>query len=493
MIAKLSRLLAPARPEPLQQARRIVAVQLHIVLPAKIGMAAIALYYLFSDWFSETSSSTYILVLDTLQKYFLIYLFCNLAAGLIFLLWRHFPSSLGQWLAFTLGLLDGIFMAGLTFITGGFGSIAYWIFPALIVLNAISIPLAMPQIVLNLVLSAFYLGAGFLAANVPVPELAVPPGNVIRSAAGPRGPNPWTNGTENAAERPRSSRSLVGRLPYSMSQDAPDISAEALYPRLFVLWLLTACCYGVQLLVARQREALQEAREFASRESQLRSAGRLAAEIAHQIKNPLAIINNAAFCLQRSLRGDKDAAARQIEIIQEEVGRADNVLTQIMGYAQLSEGRVEKLDVVEELERAIARVFPPGMPGNIRLHREYAPPFPPLLMQRGHLSEIFVNLLKNAREALGDRGNLFIGAECRDDFSIEISVRDDGPGIPPDKIERIFEAFYSTKEKGTGLGLAIVKHNVELYGGRIQVDSEVGIGTRFAVIFPSRTILNESL
>ena len=76
--------------------------------------------------------------------------------------------------------------------------------------------------------------------------------------------------------------------------------------RLFVLWLLTACCYGVQVLVERQRLALEEAAEFAAREGQLHSAGRLAAEFAHQIKNPLAVINNAAFSLQRALRDGKN-------------------------------------------------------------------------------------------------------------------------------------------------------------------------------------------
>ena len=102
----------------------------------------------------------------------------------------------------------------------------------------------------------------------------------------------------------------------------------------------------------------------------------------------------------------KPIPAEQVEIIQEEVARADRVITQIMGYAQLSEGHVEKLNVIEELNRAIAQVFPPAMPTAIQIHREYGHGFSPLLMQRGHLSETFVNLLQNAREALGDKGNL---------------------------------------------------------------------------------------
>ena len=158
----------------------------------------------------------------------------------------------------------------------------------------------------------------------------------------------------------------------------------------------------------------------------------------------------------------------------------------------MSEGRVEKLDVVAELDRAIAQVFPPAVPTRIKVHREYAAHFPPLLMQRGHLSEILVNLLQNAREALGQKGNVFVTAVCRRDYSIEISVRDDGPGVPPDKIERIFEAYYTTKEKGTGLGLAIVKHNVELYGGTVRVESKSGHGANFILFFPAKALMKLS-
>jgi signal transduction histidine kinase len=286
----------------------------------------------------------------------------------------------------------------------------------------------------------------------------------------------------------RISRSIrpirVSDLPYSSMP--PENASGPDLPRLFVLWLLTACCYGVQVLAERQRQALEEAHEFAMREGQLHSAGRLAAEIAHQLKNPLAVINSTAFSLQRALRSDNPGTVQQIAIIQEEVGRADRVITQIMGYAQLSEGHVEKLNVIEELNRAIAQVFPSVVPTGVQVHREYGRGFPPLLMQRGHLSEVFVNLLKNAQEALVEKGNVFVTADSHRDHSIEISVRDDGPGIAPDKIERIFEAYYTTKERGTGLGLAIVKHNAELYGGKVRVESELGKGAKFTLIFPAK-------
>src|SRR5438045_7944678 len=117
---------------------------------------------------------------------------------------------------------------------------------------------------------------------------------------------------------------------------------------MFVLLLTTACCSGLELLFERQQLAAEEAEEFAAREGQLRSAGRLAAEFAHQIKNPLAIINNALFSLQRALREGKAGVEQHVRIIQEEVVRSDRIITQVMGYAQLTEGRVEKLNAVEE-------------------------------------------------------------------------------------------------------------------------------------------------
>jgi signal transduction histidine kinase len=269
-----------------------------------------------------------------------------------------------------------------------------------------------------------------------------------------------------------------------------DNPGEPLLLRLVLLLLMTLCCYALQVLLERHRQAMEEAREFALREGQLRSAGRLAAEFAHQIKNPLAIINTAAFSLQRALRENKADAGEQIVMIQEEVERADRIITQVMGYAQLSEGHVEKLNVIEELDLAIARVFPPAAHFPIQVHRSYESNFPPLLMLRRHVSETFINVLQNAREALqGPGGNIFVNAQCREDLSIEVSIRDDGVGIPPDKLGRIFEPYYTTKKKGSGLGLATVKHNVELYGGRVRVESELGKGTQFILLFPAKTMM----
>jgi signal transduction histidine kinase len=422
----------------------------NIMLPVRaVAIGAIFYSFVSTPWFG-LALSTLDVAVETVQYIFWFYALASIALAILLLNMGRLPLAVVQWTVVTSSLVDGLFIAGMTLITGGLDSTFFWLFVALIVRNAVSIPPGFSQLFLNFAISLCYVLAVVLDVSV--------------------------------------SQSLDELTRRGLDLASNEGWGEPFLLRLAVLLLTTVCCYGMQALLERQRLAAEEAEEFAAREGQLHSAGRLAAEFAHQIKNPLAVINNVAFSLQRSLRDGKTVSPQQVEIIQEEVARADQVITQIMGYAQLSEGHVEKLNVIEELNRALAQVFPPAVPTAIRIHREYGHGFSPLLMQRGHLSETFVNLLKNAREALGDKGNVRVAAHCHDDHLIEISVRDDGPGIAPDKIERIFEAYYTTKERGTGLGLAIVKHNVELYGGHVRVESELGKGAEFTLTFPAKTL-----
>jgi signal transduction histidine kinase len=445
-------LLKIPAPEAPQLIDRITMMERDIVLPLKAAGIAMLLHsFYFTPWFGKVLGTLEIAV-ETTQYFLWIYISLNLLVAGILLAMRRLPLPLVSWAVFAISLVDGIFLSALTVVTGGYDSILYWLFLGLILRGAVSVPRATSQILLNLTLIACYVLAGVILIKVA--------------------------DYLDVAER---------EILFPGTLDNP---AEPLLLRLALLILMTVCCYGVQVLMERQRRAVDEAREFAMREGQLRSAGRVAAEFTHQIKNPLAIINNAAFSLQRALKQGKAVSPEQIHIIQEEVERSDRIITEIMGYAQLSEGHVEKLNVIEELETAIERVLPPAVHFPIQVHREYGGDFPALLMQRRHLSETFINVLQNAREALGDKGgSIFINAQCHRDYSVEVSIRDDGPGIPAEKQGKIFEAYYTTKEKGTGLGLASVKHNVELYGGTVRVESELGKGARFILVFPAKALI----
>jgi signal transduction histidine kinase len=450
-LKRLFKSLEIPAPDPPRLLRRIKMMEQNIMLPAKAAVIGMILYsFNFNPWHGQASTTLDVTV-ETVQYIFQFYILASVVLAVILLAAERIPMAVVQWTVVTSSLVDGILIAGLSLISGGMDSILFWLFVALIIRNAVSVPPGILQLILNLTISLGYVLVAVLDISV----------------------------NNNLDETTLSAMDLTPH----------EDLGEAFVLRLAVLLLTTVCCYGAQALLERERLAAEEASEFAAREGQLHSAGRLAAEFAHQIKNPLAIINNAAFSLQRALRDGKTGTGQQIEIIQEEVARADKVITQIMGYAQLSEGRVEKLNVIEELDHAIVQVFPAAVPTGIQVHRKYGHGFPPLLMQRGHLSEILANLLQNARDVLGEKGNIFVAADSHSDHSVEISVRDDGPGIAPDKIGRIFEAYFTTKEKGSGLGLSIAKHNAELYGGSVRVESELGKGAKFTVIFPAKALM----
>src|ERR1043166_1542004 len=363
---KIRELLEETAPEPGQMRSRLLTIERDIILPIKAVVVGLLLYsglffpHLFVDVTTPRSIAQ-----EVIHRFFLIYLVLNVAVAMVLMMRRRLPLVLVQRIIFSASFVDGLFLAALTLVTGGFDSVLYWLFLGLIVRNAVSLPRAVPQIILNFSASFCYLLAGLL--------------DVI-----------LTNAMVDFED-------TGGRF---RGPSMPDNPTEPFLIRVIVLWLMTLCCYGVQVLFEKQRQASEEAHEFNSRQAQLHSAGRLAAQIAHQIKNPLAIINNAAYSLQRALEEGKGTGPQQIQIIREEVERSDRIITRLMGYAQLAEGQVEKLDINQELDRAISEVFPPGAKYNIVIEKDYSMHLPALLMQRGHLSEILVNVLQNARDAM---------------------------------------------------------------------------------------------
>jgi signal transduction histidine kinase len=456
----LTKLAVLLRAPPLDSVRHeylLKAVERDIVLPVKaLFIGALAWSFYRGPWFIETGVPRSI-ALEVVQTFFLFYVALNVAAGVMLWLPRRWPLRISQWAVFTVSFVDGLFVAALTLVTGGFDSILYWLFLGLVVRNTASVPPARQQIILNLSVAFSFALAGALDLFVTSEDIKV-----------------LDDATRKALE--------IG---------LPENPAEIFLMRLIIILLWVACCYGVQVLFENARRAAEESRESASRQEQLRAAGRLAAEIAHKMKNPLGIINNAAFSLQRAIEQGQPPSSQQVRIIREEIDRSDRIITELMGYAQLAEGQVERLNVIQELNHAITTVFPAGV-HSVQIHTEFASDLPPLLMQRNHFSEIVGNILVNAREILGGLGQIHLRAWAKEDV-LFISIKDDGPGIPPDKLERIFEPYFSTKEKGTGLGLAIARHRAEMYQGKVWAESQPDDGAIFMLELPTRTFMKKRL
>jgi len=436
------------RPTAPGSLRSQLRLERDILLPAKAAVI-LMLYHSFekTPWIGLVSYSLDVGV-ETTLSFFRVYFVITVAAAALLLLARYLHPTVVRGAVVLMCLLDALVLGGLTLLTGGLDSIVFWVFVVLVVRNALTEPLSPVQWILNLWTAGCYALAG-------VSEVVL------------------------ARSVDQHSRDILGL-------ETPGQVDDAILVRTVLLLLVAACAFGVQLLLDRQRRAEAEAREFGARDAQLRSTGRLAAEIAHQLKNPLAIINNATFSLERAVNSSSPAANASVRIIQEEVERADRILTRVMDYARLNEGILEKLDVPQELDAALDEVFPPAAAFPVMVERAYARPLPPQMMQRSHLREVLVNLLINARDAVGEAGWVRVAARSLPDETLEIVISDSGPGIAPENLKRIFEAYFTTKGRGTGLGLAIARNHVELYGGSISVESELGTGSSFRVAFPAR-------
>ena len=456
ILAWIGSLFTAFEPDAELQLERIRFFEKQIGLPVRaayLGMLGFFILYEFSIF--EGTGHAGFEAISSLQSFFLLYIALNISYAFVLKGMDDFPFGVVRFAVFGLGLIDAVFLAMLLLFENGFDSLLYWVFGGMIVRNSLNLRNAGMQLTLNILVSLSYVASGLMDVLIlQVDE-----------------------------------RELLTASPYAIKLIEEPVLLQPILLRIALLSLLTALCYGLQLLFNRQRDAELEAQEFSLRQEQLHSAGRLAAEVAHQLKNPLGIINNASFTLQRNLTSTDPMVINQVTIIRDEIIRADRIINELMGYSRLIEGKVEKLDVIEQIERAIDDVFPPGVESGVGVITDYAATLPALLVQKGHLEEVFVNLLKNAKEAMEDKGHIWITARYGRGYTVEISIRDDGPGIAPQYRESIFEAYFTTKEKGTGLGMAIIKNNVEMYGGTISLESELGRGTMFIVRFPGRSLL----
>jgi signal transduction histidine kinase len=225
------------------------------------------------------------------------------------------------------------------------------------------------------------------------------------------------------------------------------------------------------------------------------SLGRLVAGVAHEINNPVAFIANSVPPLRRRLAKASAVAPSEVAPLLREaedlVGimargaeRAAAIVRDLRTFSRLGESTRSVVDLHEGLEMSI-RLLEHRWPDRVTIHRDFGM-LPPVECDPGQLNQVFVNLLSNACDAVGDGGNIWIETRS-DDESIAVVIRDDGVGISPEVQSHIFDPFFTTKDvgSGTGLGLAISHGIVAAHGGRIEVDSTPGAGATFTIVLPA--------
>jgi len=248
-------------------------------------------------------------------------------------------------------------------------------------------------------------------------------------------------------------------------------------------------------------QSLYEAEQTHSRAIQrleetarLASLGRLAAGVAHEINNPLAIINEKAglikdlMTFKEEYKHDKKLESL-IDSVLESVERCGAITKQLLGFARHTEVSVSTIPVGKIIGDVLSFLEKEASYRNITLNLEIPDDLPPLVTDRGKVQQIFLNLINNAFQAVGDGGRIDIMGRRVDGDKIAVRVSDNGCGISDENLQRIFEPFFSTKKDsgGTGLGLSITYGLVQRLGGQIAAESELGKGTTFTVTLPVET------
>jgi signal transduction histidine kinase len=256
---------------------------------------------------------------------------------------------------------------------------------------------------------------------------------------------------------------------------------------LVVVWSSTYMVRQVRMADLRRAEMLHRM-EFTAK---MATIGRLAASVAHEINNPLAIINEKAGLIQDLVQRDEERPhgeriQRNLESITRSVERCGNVTHRLLGFTRSKESRAESLDLADLLQEVLDFTGKEAAHRNIVVETQVARGTPPILADRGQLQQIFLNIINNAFAAVPDGGRIDLIVDSLRAGWITVVVKDNGVGVPEDKLPHIFEPFFSTKgEFGTGLGLSITYDLVQKSGGRINISSKLGEGTAVTVELPT--------
>jgi signal transduction histidine kinase len=272
-----------------------------------------------------------------------------------------------------------------------------------------------------------------------------------------------------------------------LSMEAGDVNLKSPLPR-----EMTALRQRVQSLVEnvdQTQSELQQSRAHLLQAEKLAMVGKLAAGVAHTIRNPLTSVNMRLFSLERSLELSQ-TQREDFEVISEEVRHIDNIVQNFLEFARPPKLKIQSISPSEVVDMALQLLRHRLESYGVQVELDRQRNLPKIEADPEQLKEVLINLLVNACEAMGEGGLIVIREEegVAEPLGrvVVIRVKDNGPGIPKSIRHRVFEPFFSTKEEGTGLGLSIAYRIVEEHGGWLSLKSKEGEGTTFTITLPCR-------
>jgi signal transduction histidine kinase len=226
--------------------------------------------------------------------------------------------------------------------------------------------------------------------------------------------------------------------------------------------------------ISEQLQALAASQHALMQSEKLAAIGRLAAGVAHEVRNPLGVIRASASMLEEGSALDDDAR-QACRFIREEIDRLNGLITSLLAFARPTEPRLASVAPDAVIDRALRLATPEAERRRIALVRDTPPALPDVRADPDLLAQVLLGLLVNATEAVGEQGRIVVRASA-DAAAVTVDVADDGPGVAPGNAEQVFEPFFTTKASGTGLGLAMALRIAQAHGGTLELAPGAGAG-----------------
>ncbi|MCY8309987.1 sporulation two-component system sensor histidine kinase KinE [Bacillus vallismortis] len=240
---------------------------------------------------------------------------------------------------------------------------------------------------------------------------------------------------------------------------------------------------NMNLAIFKDVTERKELEERLRKSDTLHVVGELAAGIAHEIRNPMTALKGFIQLLKGSVAGDY---ALYFNVITSELKRIESIITEFLILAKPQAIMYEEKHVTQIMRDTIDLLNAQANLSNVQMHLDLMDDIPPIYCEPNQLKQVFINILKNAIEVMPDGGNISVTIRTLDQEHVLISLKDEGVGMSEDKVRRLGEPFYTTKERGTGLGLMVSYKIIEEHQGEIMVESEEGKGTVFHLTLPVR-------
>ena len=237
-------------------------------------------------------------------------------------------------------------------------------------------------------------------------------------------------------------------------------------------------------MVEKRTKELKDAQEQLVRREKLAILGQLAGGVGHELRNPLGVISNAVYYLKMVMPDAEETIKEYLETISEEVNRSTGIVSDLLDFSRIKSVEREET-AVSDLVTQVLEKQPASE--NIKVATAIPSDLPPVFVDNRQISQVLVNLVTNACQAMPEGGKLSISAIAKQD-KVHVSFTDTGSGISKENMKNLFEPLFTTKARGIGLGLAVSKNLVEANGGSIEVESEEGKGSIFTVILPIKEV-----